>query len=53
LDTDVFGKSLLERAGLQKAGTTREKEDRSLLDDYRQLMDDASAEKHTGPPEQP
>jgi adenylate cyclase len=53
LDTDVFGKSLLERAGLQKVKATREKEDRSLLDDYRQLMDDASAEKRTGPPEQP
>ena len=53
LDTDVFGKSLLERAGLQKVEATQETEDRSLLDDYRQLMDDASAEKHTGPPEQP
>jgi adenylate cyclase len=53
LDTDVFAQSLLERAGLEKVASTPETEDRSLLDDYRQLMDDASAEKHVTPPEQP
>jgi len=53
LDTDVFGKSLLERAGLQKATPTKEAEDRSLLSEYRELMDDASKEKHVKPPEQP
>jgi pSer/pThr/pTyr-binding forkhead associated (FHA) protein len=53
LDTDVFGQTLLERAGLQKVSPTQESESRSLLDDYRQLMDEASSEKHEPPPEQP
>lgn len=52
LDTDVFGKTLLEKAGLQKVGPTKEAEDRSLLDDYRQLMDEASPEKHSPPSKQ-
>jgi pSer/pThr/pTyr-binding forkhead associated (FHA) protein len=53
LETDVFGKTLLEKAGLQKVVPTKEAEDRSLLDDYRQLMDEASPEKHAPPSKQP
>ncbi len=52
LDTDVFGQTLLERAGLQKVSPTRDTEQRSLLDDYRELMDGASTEKHAPPPEE-
>ena len=52
LDTDVFGQTLLERAGLQKVSPTRDTEQRSLLDDYRELMDEASTEKRAPPPEE-
>jgi predicted component of type VI protein secretion system len=50
LDTDVFGRSLLQRAGLEKSASQPVAE-RSLLDDYRELMDDASREKRTEPQE--
>ena len=50
LDDDVFGRSLLQRAGLEKSASQPAAE-RSLLDDYRELMDDASREKPSEPQE--
>jgi hypothetical protein len=50
LDDDVFGRSLLQRAGLEKSASQPAAE-RSLLDDYRELMDDASRQKPSEPQE--
>lgn len=43
LETEVFGKSLLERAGLER-GRPGAKEQRALLQDYRAMIDEAALE---------
>jgi FHA domain len=54
LETDVFGRSLLERAGLQRSKSpSRGAAGRSLLRDFQELMDDASREKPSEPPKKP
>jgi adenylate cyclase len=49
LETEVFGKSLLERAGLERTqpGT---KAERALLQDYRAMIDEAALEARKNPP---
>ena len=44
LEAEVFGKSLLERAGLQR-GPRRERTDAELLREYKELIQEASEPK--------
>jgi adenylate cyclase len=49
LELEVLGKSLLERAGLQRTPTGG-KAERELLQDYRAMIDEAALEARKNPP---
>ncbi len=51
LEMEVFGKSLLERAGLQRQ-QPGEKAERELLQDYRAMIDEAALEARKNSPKQ-